>query len=230
MPLVWTDLDGRGFNRVHLRARAATVFVSTECALSSQYPGRLRRLQDAYFGRRVAFYLVDSHVPDTAARFRAWAVERNINLPLVKDVGTRLADQLGAVRTPEEVVVDRTGTTVYRGAIDDDGVESRVRKRFLCDALDSMLVGRPIRVRVAPLTAAGCLIAHPKREIAVSRGAPTYARDIAPVLNRACVACHRAGEVAPFALEGYAQAKLWAPMIADVTQRRIIPHWKAEPG
>src|SRR5437588_13100754 len=55
------------------------------------------------------------------------------------------------------------------------------------------------------------------------RAAATYARDIAPILNASCVACHREGEVAPFALDSYAQAKRWAAQIAKVTARRTMP-------
>src|SRR5205085_12431250 len=32
---------------------------------------------------------------------------------------------------------------------------------------------------------------------------PTYAEQVAPLLNKSCVPCHRPGEVAPFPLIGY---------------------------
>ena len=49
-------------------------------------------------------------------------------------------------------------------------------------------------------------------------------------LNAQCVTCHRAGEVAPFTLTSYAQAKAHADMIAVVTQSRVMPPWHAAPG
>jgi tetratricopeptide (TPR) repeat protein len=55
--------------------------------------------------------------------------------------------------------------------------------------------------------------------------APTYTRDIAPILFRSCAPCHRAGEAAPFSLLSYADAKSHARLIADVTTRRIMPPW-----
>ncbi len=58
----------------------------------------------------------------------------------------------------------------------------------------------------------------------------TYAHDVAPILNAQCVTCHRTGEVAPFTLTGYAQAKAHADMIAVVTQSRVMPPWHAAPG
>lgn len=60
--------------------------------------------------------------------------------------------------------------------------------------------------------------------------APTYATDIAPLLNAKCVSCHRPGEVAPFSLIGYDNAKKWSRMAAHVTQKRIMPPWKASSG
>lgn len=59
---------------------------------------------------------------------------------------------------------------------------------------------------------------------------PTYAADIAPILNKQCVECHRPGEVAPFSLIGYENAKKWAPMISLVTASKRMPPWKAVHG
>lgn len=59
---------------------------------------------------------------------------------------------------------------------------------------------------------------------------PTYAHDVAPILNRSCVPCHTAGEVAPFSLSGYDNAKKWGAMAATVTKTHQMPPWKAAPG
>lgn len=59
---------------------------------------------------------------------------------------------------------------------------------------------------------------------------PNYAEHVAPILNRSCVSCHRPGEVAPFSLIGYENAKKWATMVAYTTERRKMPPWKATPG
>ncbi|RYG26383.1 ascorbate-dependent monooxygenase [bacterium] len=59
---------------------------------------------------------------------------------------------------------------------------------------------------------------------------PTYAKDVAPILNRSCVSCHQDGEVAPFSLKGYDAAKKWSGMTAAVTKSRQMPPWKAAAG
>ena len=60
--------------------------------------------------------------------------------------------------------------------------------------------------------------------------APTYNRDIAPILNEQCALCHRPGEVAPFSLLTYQDASKRAGLIAAVTAKRFMPPWLPEPG
>ncbi len=59
---------------------------------------------------------------------------------------------------------------------------------------------------------------------------PTYAEHVAPLLNARCVECHRPGEVGPFSLVGYENAKKRSAMIAAVTESRQMPPWKAVEG
>lgn len=59
---------------------------------------------------------------------------------------------------------------------------------------------------------------------------PTYAEHVAPILNNHCVTCHRPGEVAPFSLIGYDNAKKWAAMNSVVTHSKQMPPWKAKAG
>ncbi len=67
-------------------------------------------------------------------------------------------------------------------------------------------------------------------DTAKSAEAVTYTRDIAPILYQNCDSCHRAGQIAPFALTGYADAQKRARLMAAVTESRAMPPWKAEPN
>jgi mono/diheme cytochrome c family protein len=60
--------------------------------------------------------------------------------------------------------------------------------------------------------------------------APTYNKDIAPILYQNCAGCHRPGEVAPFSLLTYQDTAKRAALIATITKARVMPPWKAEPG
>ena len=60
--------------------------------------------------------------------------------------------------------------------------------------------------------------------------AVTYTHDIAPILYQNCDTCHRPGQISPFPLNSYADAKKHARQIAEVTQIKLMPPWKAESG
>ena len=53
----------------------------------------------------------------------------------------------------------------------------------------------------------------------------TYAKDVAPILQEKCQACHRSGSVAPMSLLTYEDARSWAPMIREQVSKRIMPPW-----
>lgn len=65
---------------------------------------------------------------------------------------------------------------------------------------------------------------------AADSGAPTFNRDIAPIIYRNCSSCHRPGEAAPFSLLSYADVAKKGQVIAAVTASRYMPPWKAEPA
>ena len=55
--------------------------------------------------------------------------------------------------------------------------------------------------------------------------AVTFSRDVAPILYRNCVSCHRSGGVAPFSLIAFQDAAKRAALIAAVTSKRYMPPW-----
>ena len=61
-------------------------------------------------------------------------------------------------------------------------------------------------------------------------GTLTFNKDIAPIVFKHCVECHRPGQSAPFSLLNYADIKKRADLIVDVTARLYMPPWLAAPG
>lgn len=55
----------------------------------------------------------------------------------------------------------------------------------------------------------------------------TYANSVAAILQKNCATCHRPGEVSPFSLLTYDDARKRAKQIALVTKSRVMPPWKA---
>jgi len=55
----------------------------------------------------------------------------------------------------------------------------------------------------------------------------TFARDVAPILYSKCASCHHEGEVAPFSLMSYDDARAKSLTIAAVVQQKFMPPWHA---
>lgn len=55
---------------------------------------------------------------------------------------------------------------------------------------------------------------------------PTYSREVSRIIQEKCQSCHRAGDIAPFALASYEDAKTWAADIKRVVEQRRMPPWK----
>lgn len=61
-------------------------------------------------------------------------------------------------------------------------------------------------------------------------GEVTYARHIAPILQKNCQTCHHPGGIGPFSFTTYRQAKGWASMIKEVVVDKRMPPWHADPN
>lgn len=57
---------------------------------------------------------------------------------------------------------------------------------------------------------------------------PTFAKDVAPILNRSCVRCHRDGQIAPMSLTTYQEARPWSRAIRNKVVSRDMPPWGAD--
>jgi len=54
---------------------------------------------------------------------------------------------------------------------------------------------------------------------------PTFATDVAPILYRSCVNCHRPDEIAPMSLINYQEVRPWARSIKNKVESRAMPPW-----
>ncbi len=60
------------------------------------------------------------------------------------------------------------------------------------------------------------------------KGSITFTKDIAAIMLSNCTSCHRTGEIGPFALQNYQDAKKRALQMAQVTESKYMPPWHAD--
>ncbi len=62
---------------------------------------------------------------------------------------------------------------------------------------------------------------------AFAANAPTFTKDVAPILYTRCLECHRPGEAGPMALRTYQETRPWAKAIKEAVAKHAMPPWYA---
>ncbi len=211
-----------GYNAIVL------VFLGADCPVSNLYVPTLIELEKRYLDKKVHFVAVYANESEDLDQIAMHMSDRDIPFLAVKDFGQRLADSVGAKRVPSVVVLDGNFGLAYRGRIDDRygaGVRRQKASRDdLATAIDEVLAGK--KVAVAETDVDGCLIG--RNAAPVEKANVSYAKDVAPILQKRCETCHREGQNAPFSLSSYDDAVNKAAMLKEVTTQRRMPPWQAD--
>jgi len=64
--------------------------------------------------------------------------------------------------------------------------------------------------------------------LSAAENSPTFTKDVAPVLYKNCVSCHRAGDIAPMPLITYEQVRPWAKSIREKVSLGQMPPWHSD--
>jgi hypothetical protein len=81
-----------------------------------------------------------------------------------------------------------------------------------------------MRVRIPVVVIFGVLILGSSLP-ASARQAPTFTKDVAPILYQNCSQCHRPNEVAPMPLMTYDEVRPWARSIKSKVLKKEMPPW-----
>jgi hypothetical protein len=85
-----------------------------------------------------------------------------------------------------------------------------------------------MRLAVRSLGSVGLVLATGSTLFAA--GAPTFTKDVAPILYKNCVECHRPAAMAPMSLITFDDVRPWARAIKTKVVRREMPPWGADPA
>jgi hypothetical protein len=69
------------------------------------------------------------------------------------------------------------------------------------------------------------LSAGPLHAQSAANPSVTFTKDVAPILQKSCVVCHRLGSIGPMALTSYEEARPWARAIRQKVSAREMPPW-----
>src|SRR6266496_4359886 len=145
------DVNGKeqSLNALKGKKGAVLIFVAVQCPVSNAYNERMERLAQDYKARGINVIGINSNSTEDASAVKAHATQNNLTFPILKDPGNKIADRLGATRTPEAYFLDANNRLLYHGRIDNSKDESQIESRDLREALDAALAGKPIQKTTA---------------------------------------------------------------------------------
>lgn len=161
------NVDGKRYSLASFKDSQALVviFMCNHCPYVVATQGRINALAKAFGPRGVALLGINSndsvkYPEDSFEEMKVRAKEQAFLFPYLHDGSQAVAKAYGAVCTPDPFVFENTQGKFllrYQGRIDDNWKdETKVMKRDLADALESILSGRAIPTDQKP--AMGCSI------------------------------------------------------------------------
>ena len=212
--LVDADMEAHELYRLADAKAVVIVTQSNGDAVVQKLAPALKKLKAAYGAKGVEFVMLNSNLKDTREAIQAEAAKAGFDTPILMDANQLVGESLGVTRSAEVLVVNpNTWTVAWRGAMPG-----------AAKALDALTAGQQVAMAAGP-TSKGALIAFPEH----SATKISYSKDIAPILEAKCVACHEEGGIGPFAMTNYAMVKGFAPMIREVIRTDRMPPYHADP-
>ncbi|MEP6818039.1 MAG: thioredoxin family protein [bacterium] len=155
------DTSGIDHSLASLKGKngALLIFIAVQCPVSNAYNERMEKLAQDYKARGINVVGINANSTESAADVKAHAAEKHLTFPILKDNGSKIADMLGATRTPEAYFLDASNKLLYHGRIDNSRDITQVNQSELRDALDATLAGKPVPKTTA--SAFGCSIKRP---------------------------------------------------------------------
>jgi len=155
------DVDGKEHSLKSLMGNKGVViiFIATKCPVSNAYNQRMEQLAQDYKAKGVTVIGINSNFNESATDVKAHAAEKDLTFTILKDEGNKIADRLGANRTPEAYVLDANNKLVYHGRIDNSQRAEGITSNDLRDALEEMAAGKAVTKTGG--AAFGCSIKRP---------------------------------------------------------------------
>ena len=205
------------------KAVVLITYASGDAAVRAEAPGWMA-LKAAYAPRGVEFLMLASKLGETRPKVNADAKAAGLDMPILFDYQQLIGEGLGVTRAAEVIIIDpRTWTVAYRGAATGAAGEAWAKT-----AIEGLVSGA--KVAMAPHAPRGAAIAFPERGKAASFAKISYAKTIAPIIEKKCATCHQPGGIGPMTLTNYEMIKGFSPMIREVIRTDRMPPYHADPS
>ena len=162
-------------------------------------------LKAKYDSQGIEFMMINPLGKMNREAVQAKVAEYGVDIPVLMDDARVISEALGIERTGEVLIFNPKSFMVeYRGSVAASE-----------QAIQEILAGSAVsNARVATM---GSAVQYAAATV------PSYSKDIAPVLAEQCASCHRAGGIAPFAMDSHTMVQGWSPMIREVLMTKRMP-------
>ncbi|MCB9876968.1 MAG: redoxin family protein [Planctomycetes bacterium] len=225
----FTDLRWQQRRLSELGAPQATVvfFATVECPIVKRYLPRVGALAREFEAQGAVFVVANVGADDALVDAAAQVALHAPACVFAKDFDGELLRACGVDRSATCVVLDAGRRIVYRGRVDDQfgysGQREAPRRDDLREALVDVLAGRAVATPGTEVS--GCVVTPRAAMATATAAAPTFTRDVLPVMQRHCQECHRPGGQAPFSLLDEAEVRKHSSMIGEVVEQGRMPPW-----
>jgi len=140
------DVDGASHSLASLKGKNGTVviFIATKCPVSNAYNDRMEKVFEDYKAKGINVIGINANSTEPAAEVKSHAAEKGLKFTILKDDGNKIADRLGATKTPEVYMLDAKGKLAYHGRIDNSQKPEGITSNDLREALDEMTAGKAV--------------------------------------------------------------------------------------
>ena len=154
-----TDIDGKSITFKDLRGKVVLIhFWSMTCPFEEVADPKVAALEKRWKDNKDVVVLainansseIGATPPsDGYAAIRAHQKEKGFTNTVYADHGNKLADLFQAMSTPHCFVLDRKGTIVYAGGLDDDpkGDKGEAAQQYARDAVEATVAGKEVAVK-----------------------------------------------------------------------------------
>ena len=133
---------------------SVVVFLSSKCPCSGSHVGHLAELSKEF--KEVQFVGIHSNQNESMEKGDAYFKQVKLPFPVLRDPKAKMANQLGALKTPHVFLLAANGEVQFAGPVSDSSKFGEAETFYLRDSLQALRDGKSLpKVAKRPL---GCYI------------------------------------------------------------------------